>query len=48
MNEKELLKGNIAIAKILTSDEFIEEVENPESDVHFLCENTDAIKLMEE
>ena len=42
------ITGNVAIAKVLSSDEFIEEVENPESDVHFLCENTDAIKLMEE
>ena len=28
-----------AIAKVLTSDEFIEEIENPESDVHYLSEN---------
>jgi hypothetical protein len=31
--------GNMAIAKILTSDEFIEEIENPESDVHYLSES---------
>ncbi|WP_458453791.1 HIRAN domain-containing protein [Methanobrevibacter sp.] len=31
-------KDNIAIAKILDSDEYIEEVENPESDVHYLLE----------
>lgn len=30
---------NLAIAKILTSDEFISEIENPESDVHYLSEN---------
>ena len=42
------ITDSTAIAKVLTSDEFIEEVENPESDVHFLCENTDAIKLSEE
>lgn len=40
--------NNIAIAEVLTSDEFIAEVENPESDVHFLCENPSAVKLMEE
>ncbi len=40
--------GNVAIAKVLTSDEFVEEVENPESDVHFLCKNAYSIKLMEE
>ena len=28
-----------AIAKVLSSDEFIEEIENPESDVHYLSEN---------
>lgn len=40
--------NSIAIAEVLTSDEFIAEVENPESDVHFLCENPSAVKLMEE
>ena len=40
--------NNIAIAEVLTSDEFLAEVENPESDVHFLCENPSAVKLMEE
>lgn len=38
--------GNVAIAKVLTSDEFIAEVENPESDVNFLCDDPSAIKLM--
>lgn len=42
------ITGNVAIAEILTSDEFTVEVENPESDVHFLCENPSAIKLMGE
>ena len=40
--------GNVAIAKVLTSDEFIAEVENPESDVNFLCDDPSAIKLMGE
>ena len=30
---------NNAIAKILSSDEFISEIEDPESDVHYLSEN---------
>lgn len=33
------ITGNNAIAQILTSDEFIKEIENPESDVHYLSEN---------
>ena len=33
-------KDNIAIAKVLTSDEYVEEVENPESDVHYLLDHT--------
>lgn len=36
-----------AIAKVLTSDEFIKEVENPESDVHYLCDNLEALELKE-
>jgi hypothetical protein len=32
------ITGNMAIAKVLSSDEFIEEIENPESDVHYLSE----------
>ena len=39
------ITGNIAIAKILSSDEFIEEIENPESDVHYLSENTATLDL---
>ena len=31
---------NLVIAKVLSSDEFAEEIENPESDVHYLSENT--------
>jgi hypothetical protein len=42
------ITGDVAIAKVLTSDEFIAEVENPESDVHYLCENTDQVGLKEE
>lgn len=34
-----------AIAKILTSDEYIAEVENPESDIHFLSDNLGKIDL---
>ena len=34
------ITDHIAIAKILTSDEYIEEIENPESDVHYLSENS--------
>ena len=33
------ITDNLAIAKILSSDEFIAEIENPESDVHYLSEN---------
>ena len=29
----------MAIAKVLSSDEFIEEIENPESDVHYLSDD---------
>lgn len=34
------ITGNNAIAKILSADEYVEEIENPESDVHYLSENT--------
>ena len=33
------ITGNMAIAKVLSSDEFIEEIENPESDVHYLSDD---------
>ncbi len=39
------ISGTNAIAKILTADEYIAEVENPESDVHFLCENQSKIDV---
>lgn len=32
------ITGNNAIAKILDSDEYIEEIENPESDIHYLSQ----------
>lgn len=42
------ITGDVAIAKVLNSDEFISEVENPESDVHYLSENLESMKLYEE
>ncbi len=39
------IHNNISIAKILTVDEFITEVENPESDVHYLTENPSEIDI---
>jgi len=39
------IHNNISIAKILTVDEFITEVENPESDVHYLTENPSEINI---
>lgn len=39
------IANQIAIAKVLTSDEYIEEVENPESDVHYLSENLGKIDV---
>lgn len=39
------LKDSTAIAKVLTADEYIAEVENPESDVHYLCDDTGKIDL---
>lgn len=41
----QFIKGTTAIAKVLSSDEYIEEVENPESDVHYLCENPQDIDV---
>lgn len=32
------ITGNTAIAKVLDSDEYIAEIENPESDVHYLSQ----------
>jgi hypothetical protein len=34
------IPGDTAIAKILDSDEYIAEIENPESDVHYLSQNS--------
>lgn len=39
------VSGSTAIAKILTADEYIKEVEDPESDVHYLVENEAKIDL---
>lgn len=36
---------SVAIAKVLTSEEYVAEVENPESDVHYLCENPSKIDV---
>ena len=36
---------NNAIAIILSSDEFISEIEDPESDVHYLSENTAELDI---
>ncbi|WP_407391620.1 hypothetical protein [Methanobrevibacter sp.] len=41
------ITDNNAIAKVLSSDEFICEVENPESDVHYLCDNLEDLELKE-
>lgn len=37
------ITDSIAIAKVLTSDEYIKEVENPESDIHYLSDNLGKI-----
>lgn len=39
------ITGSTAIAKVLTSDEYINEVENPESDVHYLSDNLGKIDI---
>lgn len=39
------ITGQIAIAKVLTSDEYVKEVENPESDVHYLSDNLGKIDV---
>lgn len=39
------IKNNYAIAKILTPEEYIAEIENPESDVHYLTENPSQLDL---
>ena len=44
------ITNQVAIAKILSSDEYVEEIENPESDVHFLSDSLGKIdpELIEE
>lgn len=37
--------GTTAIAKVLDSDEYIKEIENPESDIHYLCENPEELEV---
>ena len=37
--------GNTAIAKILSSDEYMAEIKNPESDVHYLSEDPSKIDI---
>ena len=39
------ITGSIALAKILTSDEYVAEVENPESDIHYLSDNLGKIDV---
>ena len=41
------VKDNIAIATVLSNDEFISEVQNPESDVHYLCDSLELLELKE-
>lgn len=44
----QFITGRTAIAKVLSADEYIDEVENPESDVHHLCENPQEIEFPKE
>ncbi len=37
--------GSVALARVLTSDEYIAEVENPESDIHYLSDNLGKIDV---
>ncbi len=39
------ITSSVAIAKVLTSDEYIEEMENPESDIHYLSDNLGKIDV---
>ena len=41
----QFITGQTAIAKILSSDEYIEELEDKESDIHYLCENPAEIDI---
>lgn len=40
--------GTNAIAKVLDGDELIREIKDPESDVHYLCENLEKLELKED
>ncbi|MBQ6099307.1 MAG: HIRAN domain-containing protein [Methanobrevibacter sp.] len=42
------ITSNTAIAKVLSFDEYKMELENPDSDVHYLCENPEELGLKEE
>ena len=37
--------SSVALARVLTSDEYIAEVENPESDIHYLSDNLGKIDI---
>lgn len=39
---------NFAIAKVLSCEELVSEIKNPESDIHYLCENLEALEVKEE
>ncbi len=39
------ITGSIAIAKVFSSDEYVSEVENPESDIHYLSDNLGKIDV---
>ena len=39
------ITGSIALARVLTSDEYVAEVENPESDIHYLSDNLGKIDI---
>ena len=41
----QFITGSIAIAKVLSSDEYVKELEDAESDVHYLCENPAEIDI---
>ena len=42
------MRGTTAIAKVLSCEELISEIKNPESDIHHLCEDLEALELKEE
>lgn len=39
--------GSDAIAKVLTTEELTKEIENPESDIHFICDDLTKVELKE-